>query len=86
MSAHFICILINSTRNGIVARPRFMASAVSSPAYFPCIPPPAVPPVAFLRRSFLPLVRARLYVQLFAVYIWFSVLVSFATLIYGSCF
>lgn len=41
MSAHFICILINSTRNSIVARPSLWHLPYHPSTYFPCILPAA---------------------------------------------
>lgn len=84
VSAHFICILINSTRNGIVAQPSLWHSPYRPPRIFLVFPPTA----SLLSRSYVArsYPYARLYVQPFAVYICFSVLVSFTTLIYGSCF
>lgn len=83
VSAHFICILINSTRNGIVARSSLWHLTYHSPRIFLVSTPPILLSHSYVAR-FYP--YARLYVQPFAVYICFSVLVSFATLIYGSCF
>lgn len=58
VSAHFICILINSTRNGIVTRPSLWHLPYHPPRIF--LVPSLLPPPTLLlshssRRSFLPL-------------------------------